>query len=667
LVAVPDYIPDSLRADATEDVDALDIDTWTRDKINQIIVSRVRDGIAGNSTRDNLLVELDLQLEGRLQGDGKPRWKGACSLNHPISRKVFLQTLAMVTQSQRRDPKVTVDAANPDKEENANLLEKWLANKSVKYKLNDYLYDVAYIAGRDPTAILYGGWNERIRMRYSARYHELDDDYEPKKGVLPVRSEDRLERTPYMKVAGEYEPVVEEAGCEFRAIDCTDFYLIPSDAQSIKHALGTAERMLLTEDQLIDGIKDFGYDEEAITRLIQQGPTHGFTSNGNDLREIRNQYDGTSNGIGIARDGFYECFLTYTRTPRHDGMELLDVPDELLQSDLQAMVCPSRETVFQLMRSPYTKRPYIDFSMLRVPGRFLGRGLMQLIYQEQEELTASLQFMIDSWNMEASPALFASPEWIEEYSAWKVYPGAVVPKPIGSTLEPIEWTRGALQGLELLEYVEGSAMGVASAEGYGSFQPKVRNEKETENVMGAADVKFDLILYNMMTPVAELMLWIVSLHAQFDDALSDVLKMDGEQKTVTPETLRGEYIMTPTATSSSASPQARLAIDQAVIQAVQQYFAGMAQTPPQFLPMLWHAYRNLLQGMMIKQPESFLGPQPQPPPPTPQGAIQIPTLVQAMTQQGIQPQVIQAILQQGQGINPAAGASGALAQGGGQQ
>src|ERR1019366_4610370 len=173
---------------------------------------------------------------------------------------------------------------------------------------------------------------------------------------------------------------------------------------------------------------------------------------------------------------------------------LPDIPDKLTQREIMCMVCFNRDIVFQMKETAYEMRPYIMYHMLKRPNRLLGIGAMQLIATIQEEATANLQLTIDSMNLLMSPVLIAPYEWVEKYNTFKAYPGAILPEDVPNTLRPLEWNRSGGPGLELQEQLVNRAMGLVSAEGYGEMQQKVRKAAEIQNVMNAADVKFDLFL-----------------------------------------------------------------------------------------------------------------------------------------------------------------------------
>ena len=655
---------DRKEEDDTPERDDLGLNPYDREKIEDIICRRVEEAVAGSATRDNWLVQFDLQLECRLQPNGEPRWPNGCLMNDPISEQVHLQMLSMVTQAQRKDPKWTVDADDPENDENASNLENWLTRKSNQYDLNKHLYDVAYAAIRDYGAILYCGWKQENRSKRVAQYHKITDRGELEKGFEPIRSEQRQAEHAYARVDDIHEPYV-KSGLDFRTVEMIDFYLSPPNVQSIKRADGTCQRMLMTENELWDGIDDFGFDADKIDQLIEAGPTH-MMGQGDQLFDIRNQFDGTSNGgATIQGQGFFEVFLVFMRCPRRQGSEYFDIPDELLHGDVMAMVCPSSNVVFQLEKSKYSERPYIEFNMIRRPNRFLGKGAMQFLTEIQEEMTHTLQLLIDAGNLEMSPVMICPYEDYNKISIFQVYPGAYIPEMIPGSIRPLEWGRNSIQqGIQLKEMLASDAHNLLSAEGYGELQDKVREKAETENMLGAVDTKFDLILYCMQHGTEELGYRIPALYAEFSPKDEETFRTaNGVTVTITTESLRGEYRITPTATSSTSSPQNRIQIQQAILNAIVTYYKELPAVPPQGWNGFWNVTKRYLQELGVKNPEADL-PEPQLPQMGMQPGAISPALA-GLQQAGIAPPVQQTIL--GGVPTPAQGAPAALQAGGGVQ
>lgn len=606
-----------------------------RESVSRVLVRRAEDAVAGSAMRDRFLIDWDDQLKGRVPVLGKRRWPNASELNGTITRESHLELLSLLTQAQRKDPKWTVEAADEGQEDSARAQEAWLTNLCAEYKLNRHLYNLAYNALRDPAAVLYVGWKQIIRKRYGRKFR-LSGLSDEEQQAAPLLDEEEREPDQSYEEVPVLSEEVEHAGCDFRVADLADFYLYPPDAPSIEAAIGCAERMLLTEEQLLDGVEDFGYDEAAVKALIAGGPTHD-SGDGSDYRSRKNMAEGVDSAAIDQRDGFYECFLWFGRLPyARDEQGELSVPEEYEGQEILAVLCPGRQAVLKLDFSPYPERPYIPFSILPEPNRFLGSGVCELLSQLQEEETATIRYTIDGMNLQMSPVLLAPKTWIREFGKWSVFPGAMLPMDAPGEIAPLQWGQNATMGLELTQQIRGMAQSVIAAKGYGQLDAKQRKNGEMQNVLSATDSKFDLFLSNFQDSMAELGARIVSLEARHMGDQAQTIQAGGRTLEISAQMLRGKFRYIPTATSSTSTPEMRLQLAQAKQGVQMQYLSSLAQAPPTIAPLLWHGARQVLLDMGERQPETWIGPEPSPEQMLMQ---QLPPQVQALIANGVPPQV----------------------------
>jgi hypothetical protein len=294
--------------------------------------------------------------------------------------------------------------------------------------------------------------------------------------------------------------------------------------------------------------------------------------------------------------------------------------------------------------------------MLFRPGRLNGIGACQLIAPLAEEATANLQLRIDSMNLKTSPVLVGPAEWMQKYSEFGIYPGAILPEDTPNDLRALKWDSDVDLSADIGNELSGRAMALLGAEGYGELSQKVRKNGEIQNVLSAADSKFDLFLFCLQEPMCEVAERIVQYHLLFDTNLNETF-VGSDKKTyeITREVLEGSYRYIATATSSTATPEARLAITQAKDGVVAQYIAGVKQAP-EYGPWIWHAARQTLADMGERQPEAWL-----PPEPPMRQAIQM--LTQAGVAAPPSPQFTQPLFSNAAaGTFPANAAAGALNQ-----
>jgi len=206
-----------------EDELKVKLDEETAEIVHQAIYRRIQDAVMGASDRDELLVEYDDQIEGLSNPTAPPRWSDACELDAPITREAVLTVWTQIVATIKREPKVSVEAADPDDDDNASAQEALLANKGAEIGLDKALAAIAYYAIKYPVGIAYCDWTEKVKNERYKLYRDGD------------KFVDAHERDPAKVYKEQWftMPVVDYAGPEVRAVPTSDFYLYPATARCI--------------------------------------------------------------------------------------------------------------------------------------------------------------------------------------------------------------------------------------------------------------------------------------------------------------------------------------------------------------------------------------------------------------------------------------------------
>lgn len=607
--------------------------------------------VAGAAQRNALCIEWDDQLKGRYQPLQLTRWRNSCELNTPLTRELFTMLDSMLMQAVKREPKVLVESFDPASDQAARKLEDFLNNLSQKYRLNRLLGHVAYNVLRDDVSILYAGWKQHYTHTERTKYRPLRGRNADR--ALPIDDEERLQDQDYEEVR-LLEPTVEREGCDFRPVELTDFFLYPANAASIhehepRGAIGCGERLWLSENQLIDGIKDFGYDEDVVQQLLDLGPTDFAGIDGDEARNRRDSYQGVTGDTYGPQDGYWECFLWFQRLPTLSRWRGLDaqpdededeIPWEYRRRDAMIVCCPAHHLVLKMVLSPYSQRPYIPFYILPEPNSFLGTGLCQMLEQMQEEDNTCVRQDIDSSDIRASNMYICPDEQFEELrKLGPIGPGMFIPEVVPNSIRPLP-APAYVPMFQRSEWLRSRAQGLVSAQGYGQLDQKVRKASEVQATIGAADAKFELYLSNFQEGIADLFAWIAALHAVFGGEAT-FRDSFGRRATITQKDMEGQFAFIPAGTSTTANPDARYKLGQAQAGEQTRFISLSAQAPPEFKPLLWHASRQILLDLGVRRPEEYIGPEPQPPPP---GMFALPELVASMQHAQLPPAVQQTIL-----------------------
>lgn len=587
--------------------------------MEQAIIEYVRRAVSDSQDRDDMLREFDALLEGVSEdGDDAP-WRGACTLNAPVVFEAHLTLRSMLTAALRRDPKVVVEAQSPEDEEDAQAQEAWIVNKSYQCQLDQHLDTIIAYALKYPTCPVFVGWGEEEVEERVTMYKEkgggedstLLSEGDTEEGV-------EYEEIPYL------QPELLYSGVEIRPVDLQDFYFYPTDARTPQKAFLTAERMLLSSEDLVVGIERYGYDAEAVKALLDAGPTEpqeGQSQRSDDTSWLTGVHSSDSSD---SDSGFFECFLVYTRLPALEG-----VPDHYLNTDFCCVVCPEKDIVLRLDFSTYQhKRPYASVNMLSRPDNWYGWCLPQMLYSHQKECTANIRFGINCFNFQSAPVLKAKKGLTRDLSALKVYPGAILPFEVNpNEIEALVLPQTAGESLGFQQYIKEEARALYSSGGFGQLPQKQRRNAEIQNVQVAAASKFDEFLSQVQIGLVDIILRMVSLNLKYMPRDGEeFLDEFGSRRSIKPSQLRGKFIYRPTSNSQNANPELRIQLAKAKSAIAEEYATFQLKgTPPEILKRVWHAKRNELIDLGEHNPEAYLGKEPkveqQPNPQVPQQAL----------------------------------------------
>lgn len=583
----------------------LELSDEVRMEVEAEICNRVSSAISGAADRNSQLQIWRDQLQGFGVTASNKNWSNACDFYDSISLEMHLTLLSQIVGALHRDPKVAVESFSKDDEDGARVLEAYLSMESSKSDLNTRLYEMATDACWSQAVVTYCGWMQKTRKSREVGFR--------KPGDARVYTEEEQED------GVEYEPVpvseeVTEEGFDIRVVDLSDFYLFPANSKSIDQATAVAERMLLTEGDLFDGIDDLGFDRESVEELTALGPDQET-----EEQTTRDEQNGVQSAEG--KDGYYEVFTVYTRMPRTVLGGDKPLPEHYLQDDFLVVCVPERRIVLKMGFSPYKERPYFAGGIMPLKDTILGMSLMGILDAIQTEANANIQFTVDMMNLTATPCFKGPKEEGNNFNKAQVQPGGFVGFTNPDLVTPLEWDHsGVRDGMAWTQDLRARATSLVSAQGQGQLQNKVRKAGEIQNIETQAAAKFGLYLTNFQrTCVAPLFQRLIALKAQFgsvDDDGEDFVDSEGHPQTLTTKALKGKYNIVAVGTSLTHSPESRIEINKQK-QAIQTPYlmAVMNKMPPQILKLAWHASREMLFDLGERNPEAWIGEEPKEDPP----------------------------------------------------
>lgn len=600
----------------------LKLDKSVREKCERYILDSVRQAVAGSSIRDEDLLRWRDNLHGIPSSYGEAAWPNACRIEDGLIQEQRAQMVAQVMAAANRYPLVTVDGIDDVSRENAAHLETYLSQSMKRSGFPDAFYGYADEATCYPAGVLYVGWKENIEKKREVRYWDgASYDEEGNEVLLMPQERDaemEYETVPVLTVSPE-------AGThEFRAIPLIDFYMYPPDTPSLAQSLACMERRYYTDNELINGIQEYAFDEEKVFDTIRRGAKGYGSETDNEGRERRGDLYGTEAGEGLAAP--FECFVWYGYLPKLWEGERSELPRYLWNDLFCAVVCPSCNVVFKLDFAPDTDEyPFLMGSIHPESNSPYGMGVCLLLETEQEEATHYRRLAANCADLVAAPVTIMADSAWELNKAHSIYPGAILREETPGSIRPYEMPAApTVIATQMLDYTLQRAQRKTAAQGYGQVNPKQPLVAEMEGVMAATDAKFNFYQANVFAILPAVAKRMVKLTLQYAPDFSVQLQGEGEEVTLTAEQLAGKYEYNVAQLDQNASEAAKVQRDIAIAQLQDGFFKFLIETIgtplAAFLEHKWRQTRDALSHLSVRKPEDYIGPKPPPggiPPPMP--------------------------------------------------
>lgn len=578
------------------------------EEIDTLVIQQITTAEQGNSMRDDFLIQWNDMLEGNLPPQAD-RFPGASNVDDPICRDSHTMLLAMLDASLKRSPLWLVDSYDPADAHAADEIEAWLTMIKDVNRLSLYLHDLSYITLRDGVGILYCGWKQKMTKTRYVRYVGEDG--------IPVDAESRLPGMAYKETHFLREEVIGE-GLDLRTPDLADFYTFPSNAFSIEHAIGVGERIFLTEQDLREGIEEYGYDPHAVQQLIDRGP--GYTQFSEDFHSYIWWRQGVETGSTMNQT-MYPVFQWFCKLPRsHQNDDFVAETEPFYNEDMMFVVDPASKLVLKRAISPFQKRPYIPFYILRMPNSLIGWGVPKLLESIQAEANANLQYTIDSMNFEMAPVLKVLKSSNFHPEQWKIFPGATIRVDDMNDVQPFQWQMTMRDGIAMQGFLENRARAITATENFGVLSSKVRKSAEIEQALTTISSKFNMFLSNFQIGLEELAVRIVELYLNYTSDLQQEFMLDGEMHHLSHADLRRKFRYMPNGSADDANPQSRFQKAQIELELIRNSPLYQLKIRQGDMSMEYRMLRKALTDLGERNTEELIGKIPPPPQPVQGGS-----------------------------------------------
>lgn len=581
-----------------------------RGRICEAVLEHARNAVARANDRDEDFLRWARQAEGDpLWAGMPPRWLGGCDIEDPLTDEHLFEIVASLCYIQRQQDwfQVTEVEDAPDSAQTANYIEGFLNDVVVETRLNtEHLYDLAENAARYSYGVLAVEWEQKFDTRYLPIYREKNTG-----NLFSPDAPEVLANPDDFTLTEEVEETLTHNGPMCRVPYTGDVYLDPPTSQSFKQAERVLERFEYTAQDLLNGISDFGFDEDRVREMLIKGPT---ASTDRTYRSERDEIEGMD-----GNEDTWEVFRVIGTPPTMLTEGRSDLKESERRRDYQWFICPSHDVCFKFAPSPFAKRPYAKYPFRGRPGRMVGHSVCTMLAPLQQETTSSFRFGIDFRDLYMSSPLFVPDVLADKLDQFETFPGARIPYPTNIPLPqnpiwPLPFNpQGFAASMANLNDQRGRASQLFSADARGPAQIQNRTATEISQAASGADEKLDLILMNFHMGVEETGDLFLSHFQQF--APGEIVRKIGQKAvTITQDMLKRQFRIQATGSSENTSPVVKLHRAELV--------ASFAAKDPIIASAIAkgdmtgiHALLSYLyRAAGVRNPEKFIGPEPSAPP-----------------------------------------------------
>ena len=206
------------------------------------------------------------------------------------------------------------------------------------------------------------------------------------------------------------------------------------------------ERHELSRQALADLIGVPGYDEQAIRKVLELGPSSTWVLEPSDeMREEEERKYYTEMRPTDVFDALEFWGKVSGAMLREWGMSEAEVPDEAKEYDANVWLVGNMVIKAVLNYDPLGEKPYAKTSFIKTPGSFWGRAIPEIIEDLQNVCNASARALVNNMGIASGPQVEVNlerippNEEITQMHPWKIW--QVLNDPLGSSAPAVRFNQ----------------------------------------------------------------------------------------------------------------------------------------------------------------------------------------------------------------------------------
>jgi hypothetical protein len=202
----------------------------------------------------------------------------------------------------------------------------------------------------------------------------------------------------------------------------------------------------LSRSALADLIGVPGYDDQAIRKVLDEGPGQTWVS---EPTEMQREEEERKYYTEMRPTDMFDALEFWGKVSgkmlREWGMGASEVPDEAKEYDANAWLVGNYVIKAILNYDPLGEKPYVKTSFIKMPGAFWGRGIPEIIEDLQNICNAAARALVNNMSIASGPQVEVNLERIPpneditQIHPWKIW--QTLNDPLGSSAPAVRFNQ----------------------------------------------------------------------------------------------------------------------------------------------------------------------------------------------------------------------------------